>query len=269
MPSPAPALTAAHVALLLLAGVLAGLAGTVAGLASIASYPALLAVGLPPLAANVSNTVALVFSGIGSAAGSRPELRGQGGRLLVWGAVAAVGGTCGAALLLVTPAEAFERVVPWLVAGGSLVLLARPRLRSLERDGAGGFGSASRSPGARPALLAGTFAVAVYAGYFGAAAGVLMLALLAAAVHETLARVNALKTAVTSLANLAAAAGFALFGPVEWAAVVPLAAGLLVGGWLGPAVVRRLPETVLRTGIALAGLALAVKLGVDAYRPPG
>jgi uncharacterized membrane protein YfcA len=251
-------LSPGRVVLLVAAGVVAGLTGTIAGLASIASYPALLAAGLPPLAANVTNTVALVFTGIGSAAGSRPELRGQGRRLLRWGAVMVAGGACGAVLLLTTPAGAFEVVVPWLVGGASLALLAGPALRRLlARAGLAGESG--------PALLAALFAVGVYAGYFGAAAGVLVLALLGAAVADTLARLNATKTLVTTMANVAAAAGFAVFGPVDWAAVAPLAAGLLVGGWLGPAVVRRLPEGPLRAGIGLAGLALAVKLGLDAH----
>jgi uncharacterized protein len=249
----------ADAALLLVAGVLAGLAGTVAGLASLVSYPALLAVGLPPLAANVTNTVALVSTGIGAAASSRPELLGQGRRLLVLGSLAAAGGACGAALLLTTPAGAFELVVPWLVGGASLVLLAQPRL-ARPRGGTRPAGER------RPGVLAGLFAVAVYGGYFGAGAGVLILALLAATVSETLVRLNAVKTLISSLANVAAAVGFAVLGPVDWAAVAPLAAGFLLGGWLGPAVVRRLPEGILRTGIGLAGLALAVKLGLDAYR---
>jgi uncharacterized membrane protein YfcA len=239
------------------AGVVAGLSGTIAGLASIASYPALLAAGLPPLAANVTNTVALVFTGVGAAAGSRPELRGQGRRLLRWGAAMVAGGACGAGLLLSTPAGAFVVVVPWLVGGASLALLAGPALR---RRLAGLVGESG------PGLPAALFAVGVYAGYFGAAAGVLVLALLSAAVADTLARLNATKTMVTTMANVAAAAGFAAFGPVDWAAVAPLAAGLLAGGWLGPAVVRRLPEGPLRAGIGLAGLALAVKLGLDASR---
>jgi uncharacterized membrane protein YfcA len=251
--------SAADAAVLLVAGFLGGLAGTVAGLASVLSYPSLLAVGLPPLAANVTNTVALVFTGLGAAAGSRPELAGQGRRLLLWGSLAAAGGACGAGLLLTTPAETFELVVPWLVGGASLVLLARPRPRRPP-------GGASPGGERRPGLLAGLFAVAVYGGYFGAAAGVLILALLAATVTETLVKLNAAKTLISSLANVTAAVAFALLGPVRWAAVVPLAAGFLLGGWLGPSLVRRVPEGLLRTGIGLAGLALAVKLGLDAYR---
>src|SRR3954466_4811002 len=119
-------MTATTMLLLVLAGVGAGLAGTVTGLASLVSDPALLAAGLPPLTANVTNTVALSCNAIGAAAGSQPELRGQRERAMRLGAVCVVGGALGALLLLVTPAKAFERIVPWLIALASLLLLARP-----------------------------------------------------------------------------------------------------------------------------------------------
>jgi uncharacterized membrane protein YfcA len=109
------------------------------------------------------------------------------------------------------------------------------------------------------------FGVAVYVGYFGAAGGILMLAVLATALDESLPRTNAVKNAISGLANGAAAIGFALFGPVRWAYVLPLAAGFLIGGWAGPAVVRRLPAGVLRVGVAVAGMAVALKLGAAAY----
>src|SRR4051812_4533401 len=147
-------MTAASVLVLLLAGVGAGLAGTVTGLASLVSYPALLAVGLPPLTANVTNTVALCSTAIGAAAGSQPELRGQGSRVVRLGAVCVVGGALGAGLLLLTPGEAFSRIVPWLIALASLLILARPLLL---RAGTGSVGDG------HPAVLAGMFAAAVYA----------------------------------------------------------------------------------------------------------
>src|SRR3954447_3942788 len=248
-------MTAASSLVLVLAGVGAGLAGTITGLASLVSYPALLAVGLPPLTANVTNTVALSCTAIGAAAGSQPELRGQRERVLRLGAVCVVGGALGALLLLVTPAEAFERIVPWLLALASLLLLARPLV---QRGG--------RSSGHRhPLVVAGMFGAAVYAGYFGAAAGVLMLALLSAATTDSHARVNALKNVVLGLGNATAAIGFALLRPVSWAAAAPLAAGFFAGGLLGPRIVRRLPATALRVAIALLGLALAVRLGLQAY----
>jgi len=237
------------------AGLIAGVVSVVASLASLVSYPALLAVGLPPLAANVTNTTALVFVGLGSSAGSRRELAGQSRRLLRLGLLNAAGGAAGAALLLLTPASAFEALVPVLVAGASLVLLAGPRLR--RHDGGGREGSSW--------LHAGVFAVAVYTGYFGAAGGVLALAVLTALLEQPLACTIAVKNVISSVANAVAALAFALLGPVDWSAVAPLAAGFLLGGWIGPAVVRRLPGDALRVGIALCGLGVAVKLGFDTY----
>lgn len=243
--------------LLVGAGVAAGLSGSIAGLASLFSYPALLAVGLPATAANVTNTVALAFSTVGQAAGSRPELAGQGSSVARLAPLTAVGGAAGAGLLLITPPGAFERIVPFLVGGAALVLLFQPRIRAAaDRRG---------SHHAGPGIVSGMVAVALYGGYFGAAAGVLMLALILVGLPLTLARGNALKAVLLGVANAVAAVGFALFGPVQWWAVPPLALGLLVGGWCGPAVVRRLPAAPLRVGIALAGLGLAVGLAVQAY----
>ncbi|WP_041840931.1 sulfite exporter TauE/SafE family protein [Actinoplanes friuliensis] len=235
------------------AGVLAGIFGSVGGLASLASYPALLLAGLPPTAANVTNSVALVATTVGAAAGSGPELRGQGRRIGRLSVVSAVGGTAGAILLLTLPPGVFELVVPWLIAGASVVLLLGPRLR---RPTDGDHRHAS----------VGVFFIAVYSGYFGAAAGVLMLALLSAISTQSLARTNAAKTLITGASNAVAAVIFAVGGPVHWVAALALAAGSLAGGWLGPAVVRRLPERPLRIGIACAGLVLAAKLAVDAFR---
>ena len=245
---------------LLAAGVLAGVAGSVAGLASLVSYPALLAVGLPALAANVTNTVALVLYTVGALAFSRQELAGQSRRLRRLALVTAGGGAAGAGLLLSTPAEVFELLVPLLIGGASLVLLLQPSITRL----AGGLVD-ERSP----ALLAAVFAVGMYGGYFGAAAGVVLLALLTVSVAEPLARLVAARNLALGLANAIAAAGFALFGPVRWAAAAPLAAGFLVGGGLGPGLVRRLPGGRLRVAIALAGLGLAVMLGVDALGEVG
>ena len=253
----------ADVVLLLVAGVLAGVAGSVAGLASLVSYPALLAVGLPALTANVTNTVALVSYTVGAAVFSRQELAGQAGRVRRLALATVAGGTVGAALLLSTPAEVFELLVPVLIGGASLVLLLQPAITRL---------TGGTLPERSPVLLAAVFAIGVYAGYFGAAAGVVLLALLTVSVAEPLARLVAARNLSLGLANAAAAVGFALFGPVRWAAAAPLAAGFLVGGIIGPGLVRRLPAGRLRVGIALAGLVLAVKLGFDTYGqagPPG
>jgi uncharacterized membrane protein YfcA len=247
-------MTAPTALLLLGAGFAAGLVGTVAGLASLFSYPALLVAGLPPLAANVTNTVALTATSVGAAAGSRPELTGHWPTVRRLAPVTALGGAAGAGLLLLTPPGAFEVVVPGLVAAASIVLLAAPRLRRAAQSHAlGGW-----------VLGAGLFGVAVYAGYFGAAAGVVILALLLVGLPVTVLQGNALKNVLLGLANAVAAVGFAVAAPVHWPAVLPIAVGLLVGSRLGPAVARRLPETALRIGIGIAGLGLAVVLAVRA-----
>lgn len=244
---------------LLLAGVGAGLSGSIAGLASLFSYPALLAVGLPAVTANVTNTLALIFSSIGSIAGSRPELAGQGPVVRRFALLAAAGGAAGSALLLITPAGTFEAVVPVLVGGAALVLLLQPRIRAaVERAGVGDHRHS-------PAVLAGVVTVAVYGGYFGAAAGVLLLALLLVALPVTLLQGNAVKNVLLGLANAVAAVGFAVFGPVDWWAVVPVAVGCLAGARLGPVIARHLPTAALRIGIGVAGLGLAAVLAVQAW----
>ncbi|WP_396907098.1 sulfite exporter TauE/SafE family protein [Mycolicibacterium phlei] len=246
-------------ALLFAAGILGGLTGSVAGLASVATYPALLVAGLPPVTANVTNTVALVFNGVGSVLGSRPELRSRGRWVLRMLPVALLGGLAGAVLLLSTPAEGFEKVVPILLGSASVAILL-PRRPPDDGDGEG-----------RPVLrtvaeLAAIFAICIYGGYFGAAAGVLLLALFLRTGHGSLAVANAGKNVVLGLANLVAAVVFAVVAPVQWWAVLVLGLGCLIGSRLGPVVVRHAPSGPLRLAIGAAGVALAVKLGLDAYR---
>ncbi|MEV4348727.1 sulfite exporter TauE/SafE family protein [Actinoplanes sp. NPDC049596] len=241
-----------HAALLVAGGVGSGLTGSMAGLASLVSYPVLLGAGLPPVAANVTNTVALLSSAAGSAAGSRHELRGQGGRLLRQCTVAAVGGAVGAVLLLSTPASAFERIVPFLVALGGITLLLRDPLRVWYAK-----------PGFRPPLGISIFLIAIYGGYFGAAAGVLLLAAMSLAVAEPLPVTNAVKSIVLGASNLVAAVLYALIAPVHWSAAALLATGCLVGSRLGPVLVRRLPERPLRVTIALAAFGLAISLWLN------
>jgi uncharacterized membrane protein YfcA len=242
---------------LLLAGFGAGLTGSMAGLASLISYPALLAVGLPPVSANVSNTVALVFNSVGSVWGSRPELRGQRARARHLAPVAVAGGVTGGVILLATPSSAFALAVPWLIGLASLAILLQ-RTRPVRAP------TEVYQPTRK--LTVGVFFVAIYGGYFGAAAGVLLLALLLVTTAEPLARSNAMKNLLLGSANAVAALAFVAFGPVRWSAVIPLAAGCLVGGRLGPIIVRRVPAAPLRALIACAGLGLAIHLGLDAYR---
>ncbi|MGQ9409400.1 sulfite exporter TauE/SafE family protein [Mycolicibacterium gilvum] len=243
--------------MLFAAGILGGLTGSIAGLASVATYPALLVAGLPPVTANVTNTVALVFNGVGSVLGSRPELRGQ--RTLLTRAIpfAVLGGVTGAVLLLSTPAEGFEKIVPALLGFASLAILLPVRP-------AGDPSTASRRRRTLSLAVQGlaVFAICIYGGYFGAAAGVLLLAMFLRLGGETLAHANAAKNVVLGVAAVI----FAVVAPVQWVAVLALGAGCLVGSRIGPVVVRRTPDKPMRLAIGLAGVALAVKLGIDAYR---
>ena len=255
-------MSASEFAFLVLAGIGAGLTGSIAGLASLISYPALLATGIPAVTANVTNTVALVMSSVGSVSASRPELRGQGRRLLPLAGAAVLGGAAGAALLLSSPSGAFERIVPFLIAVASVAIRIQRPPRELAAEGAAAH---ARQPGDPRWLPAAVFVIGVYGGYFGAAAGVLLLATLLLATGESVPRGNAMKNAVLGVANGVAAVGFVLLADVAWSSVAPLAVGLFAGGLIGPRVVRRSPPALLRRIIALAGLGLAVYLGIDAF----
>jgi uncharacterized membrane protein YfcA len=247
-------------AFLAAAGVVGGLTGSIAGLASIATYPALLVVGLPPVTANVTNTVAMVFTAVGSVWGSRPELKGQGPWLRRILPVAAVAGAIGAVLLLFTPAEGFEKLVPILL-GGAAIAIAIPR----GRERAARVASHRRHTAAVMLESAAIFLICIYGGYFGAAAGVLLIALLLHVGHATLAHANASKNIILGVSNTVAALIFALVASVRWPAVLALGIGCLIGARLGPVVVRHAPAGPLKVLISVAGLALAVKLGIDAY----
>ena len=242
-------LSAGDIALLAGAGVLAGATGSAGGITSLISYPALLAVGIPPLPANVTNAVALVGSFSGSALGSQPERRGQWSWLRRWALLIAAGSAGGVALLLATPNRVFTRIVPFLLLAAAATLFFQPRIstwRSARRDGGGAL------------LPVGILATAVYSGYFGAGSGVMVLALLLVTVDTNLPRANALKNMLLGFADVVAAVAFILFGPVHGVPAAALGGGLLVGSVLGPAFTRRVPGTVVRVLAALAGVGLAV-----------
>jgi len=246
-------ITAPEVIFVAAAGVVAGIAGTAGGITSLVSYPALLAVGVPALPANVANIVALSACWPGSALASRPELRGRGSWIRGWAVVAAAGGTIGAVLLRATSSAAFSLVVPYLIAAGSVALLLQPWLSSLRsREGRAGT----------PVLLAGLLLVSAYSGYFGAGSGVLTLSLLLFTVDPHLARANALKNMLVGAASVVAAVIFIILGPVDWASVVPLGTGMFAGSLIGPRIARHMPATALRWIVALLGLGMAVRLWV-------
>ena len=236
---------------LVVAGFFSGLVGFVTGLASIVSYPALLSVGLSPVSANMTNTVALVAVGVGALANSSREVADTGPKLVRWSLYSAAGGIIGALILWLAPEGSFESVVPAMVAFAALALLLQPKIRELSGGG--------DRPGIYSAAL---FAVAVYGGYFGAGAGVIFLAATLILTSETVWRATILKSYVLGIANLVAALIFAFSGQVHWVAALAMALGALVGGWCGPPVVKKIPPSVLRVAVAIAGFALALWLWV-------
>jgi uncharacterized membrane protein YfcA len=236
----------------------AGAAGSAGAIASLVSYPALLAVGIGPLAANVTNAVAGVTIGIGSTLSSREELRNQWWRLRKWAPLCVAGGAAGAALLLLTPSRVFDWLVPFLVAGAALVLLAQRRLTDWHQ--------ARPRRRAEPAALVALGVVGIYSGYFGAGSGIMILAVLLVLVEPDLARANALKNTLLTVTDAVPAVIFALAGRVVWLAAVPLAVGVFAGGLVGPAIARRAAPAILRGAIAACGFGLAVWLLIRAAR---
>src|ERR1700744_4222945 len=236
---------------LLAAGALAGALGSAGAITSLVSYPALIVVGVQPLAANVTNIVAATALWPGSALASRPELRGTTAWLVRHLPAAAIGAAIGVALLLSTPAHSFAEIVPFLVAAGSLVLLFSPLITRRAGD-------APRIPewGLQTTILL----VSVYAGYFGAASGVMTLALLLVAVTPRLPNANALKNMVIGAGSLMASVALVVLHPIEWSITIPLPCGMLAGSALGPPVTRRVSPSIMRPLVAAVGLGLAVQL---------
>ena len=249
---------------MLLAGAAAGTMNAVVGSGTLVSFPVLLALGLPPVAANITNTIGLVPGSVGGAWGYRRELVGQRRRVLVLGAAAVVGGLTGGVLLLVLPAAVFRTVVPALVLLALVLVVAQPRLTRTLRERRRVSGATPRdSPGPLP--VAGALGTGVYGGYFGAAQGILLVAILGVLLDDELHRLNALKNVLVGLVNGVAAVLFAVLwalgaAPVSWPAAVLLAVGALAGGLLGGKVGRHLPPAALRALIVVVGLVAVVQL---------
>jgi len=241
------------VAAILAAGLVAGTINAIVGSGSLVTFPVLLAVGYPPLVANVTNTVGVVFGALSGVVGYRRELSGQKDRVISLAPPSVAGGLLGAVLLLALPGTVFHRVVPVLVIFAVALVIAQPRLSELlARHREHRYNAW--------ALRAGVFLTAVYGGYFGAAQGVILVGLMGLLIEDTLQRINALKNVVAAIVNGVAAVVFVLAAHVAWPAAALLAASSVVGGQLGSAVGRRLPQNVLRFVIVVAGLAAVVKL---------
>jgi uncharacterized membrane protein YfcA len=240
--------------LVLAAGVFAGAINTVVGSGTLVTFPMLLAVGYGPVVANVSNTLGLVPGSVSGAIGYRAELAGQRRRILVLGSASLLGGIAGAVLLLSLPGSAFEAIVPVLIALALVLVVLQPRLaRAL----------AARRPArphGGPGLWAGVFGTGVYGGYFGAAQGVILLAITGIAIPEDLQRLNALKNVLAAIVNGVAAVVFVFFATVAWLPVVLLAVGSAAGGQLGARIGRSLSPGVLRAVIVVVGLLAIAQL---------
>ncbi|MEU9834323.1 sulfite exporter TauE/SafE family protein [Streptosporangium sp. NPDC048047] len=245
----------------LAAGVAAGGINAVVGSGSLITFPTMVAVGLPPIVANVSNNIGLVPGTLTGALGYRAELEGQRGRLVRLGVASTLGALAGSVLLLFLPAETFDVVVPVLIGLACVLVVFQPRLNRLlaaRREHA--------HPHGGPLLWIGVLAAGVYGGYFGAAQGVLLIGLLGSFLDDGLQRVNAAKNVLSLMVNGAAALlfiGFSLFSGrdvVDWRAVALVAVGASIGGFLGAKVGRRLPAPVLRGFIVCVGVVAIVKL---------
>ncbi len=233
----------------------AGGINAVVGSGTLITFPVLLAVGYGPVTANVSNTVGLFPGSISGAIGYRAELEGQRRRVQVLGVAALLGGITGAVLLLQLPPEAFEAIVPVLIAVALVLVVVQPRLsRALDarRERA--------RPHGGPLLWIGVYLTGIYGGYFGAAQGVLLLAVEGIAIPEDLQRLNALKNVLAAIVNGVAAVIFIAVADVAWLPAVLLAVGATIGGQLGAKVGRRLSPAVLRGVIVVVGVVAIVQL---------
>ncbi|MBC9731682.1 sulfite exporter TauE/SafE family protein [Nocardioides sp. zg-578] len=246
---------------ILLAGVAAGAINTVVGSGTLITFPTLLAFGVPPVVANVSNNIGLVPGSISGAIGYRRELAGQKARVLRLASASLLGGLVGAVLLLVLPAGAFEAIVPVLIGLGVVLVVVQPRVSA----------AVARRRAARPVdgdrpdpwwTWPATSLAGVYGGYFGAAQGVILMGLLGIGIEESLQRLNAVKNILAAIVNGVAGLLFVVVADVDWRIVALIGVGAVIGGQVGATVGRRLPPTVLRAVIVVVGLTALVSFAL-------
>ncbi|WP_425464525.1 sulfite exporter TauE/SafE family protein [Nocardioides eburneiflavus] len=244
--------------LITLAGVAAGTINTVVGSGTLITFPTLLAFGVPPVTANVSNTVGLVPGSMSGVFGYRRELAGQRARVLRLGSASLLGGIAGALLLLWLPSSAFDAIVPALIALGVLLVLLGPRIQR-------SVAARAESRGGIPDhgvwwVWPAVAAAGVYGGYFGAAQGVLLMAILGIGVADSMQRHTATKNVLALLVNAVAALVFVAVADIDWVVAGLIALGSVVGGQVGAGVGRRLPPALLRAVIATVGIVALVAL---------
>ena len=246
-------MTLVEAAAILFAGMAAGCINTVVGSGTLITFPTLVALGYPPVVANVSNTVGLVPGSVAGAWGYRRELDGQRSRLIRLGAASLLGAVVGALALLVAPDEVFTAVVPVLIVVACALVAIQPwlvgKLKDRPRREHGGVG-----------VWLLVFATGIYGGYFGAAQGVLLIAVLGLGLDETLQRVNAAKNVLAGLVNLVASLVFVVVADIDWVVAALIAAGALLGGLAGARVGRRLAPLALRVVVVLVGVVAVVTM---------
>ncbi|HVU61850.1 MAG TPA: sulfite exporter TauE/SafE family protein [Mycobacteriales bacterium] len=247
-------MTATHAVIIVAVGFVAGTVNTIVGSGSLLTFPTLLGLGYPAVLANVSNTVGLISGSVSGAIGYRRELKGQLRRILVLMPAVMVGTIAGASLLLALPGSAFREVVPILILFAVALVIVQPTIarRRAER------GVKAEHPG--PALHVGTTLISVYGGYFGAAQGVMLLALFGITLDDHVQRLNAAKNVVAATINAVGAIFFIASTDIAWKVAGLLFVGSTFGGQLGATIGRRLPSNVLRAGIVIVGTGVAIKL---------
>jgi len=246
-----------EVLVLFAAGIAAGTVNTIVGSGSLITFPTLLAIGYPPLLANVTNNFGVLPGSFSGLIVSRVELRGQRQRLVRLAVGSLLGGIAGAVLLLRLPESVFDGVVPVLILLACALVAIQPRITSAVRRRGRPIGHGA------VLLWAAVLLTGVYGGYFGAAQGVILVAVLGVFVDEDLPRLNAAKNVLAGMANLAAAIVFALTTDVAWHAALAIAVGAAIGGQFGPRIGRRLPPAAYRGVIVVVGVAVSVVLLLD------
>lgn len=236
------------------AGLAAGAINTIVGSGSLITFPTLLAFGFPPVVANVSNTLGLVPGSFSGVVGYRRELVGQRDRIVRYGLAAGAGGLTGGLILLAAPESAFEAVVPFLILLAAGLMALQPRLA---RHMATRRGAEAGHP---MGLTIAVYLTGIYGGYFGAAQGVILMALLAIFLTDDLQRLNGLKNWIAGVVNAVAAILFILVAPIDYQVAALLAVGSIVGGQVGATVGRRLPAPVLRATVVAVGLIVAIRM---------
>ena len=236
-----------------LAGIAAGAINTVVGSGTLITFPTLLAVGVPPVTANVSNNIGLVPGSLSGALGYRRELAGQRGRILKLGVASLLGGFAGALMLLGLPEAAFRTIVPVLIAIGCLLVLFQPSISKRLPTPSGTREGDSEKVSSWVWVL--VLLTGIYGGYFGAAQGVLLMAVLGIGINDSMQRLNGAKNILAGLVNAVAALIFIAVAEVDWLVVALIAGGSVIGGQLGASVGRRLPPLALRLFVVVVGVA--------------